>query len=131
MRNSFILFSIVIAFLGAMLSCNGQVKSASDLKPSDFKNQIEKPGAQIIDVRTPQEFQSGHILGSVNIDWYDPAFKSKVSSLDKAKPVYVYCAVGGRSGQAKTMLEGLGFTNVNNLSGGIEAWKKMNLPLEK
>lgn len=131
MRKVVVIFSILITLLGAMLSCTAQVGNSTDLKPADFKKQVELQGVQLIDVRTPQEFQSGHIQGSVNLDWYDAAFKSKVSALDKGKPVYVYCAVGGRSGQAKSMLEGLGFTKVYNLAGGIDAWKKTNLPLEK
>lgn len=131
MRKFVILFSVLITVFGAIVSCTGQVSSSTDLKPADFKKQVELQGVQLIDVRTPQEFQSGHIQGSVNLDWYDAAFKSQVSALDKGKPVYVYCAVGGRSGQAKSMLEGLGFTKVYNLSGGIDAWKKMNLPIVK
>jgi rhodanese-related sulfurtransferase len=85
----------------------------------------------ILDVRTPDEFAAGHIEGAVNIDWYNPQFKAEIAALDKSKPVFVYCAVGGRSGQAKKLLNSEGFKEVHNLNGGIEAWKKDGLKVVK
>lgn len=131
MKKLLFVFSIMLTLVGVLSSCNAQSTGSTDLKPNDFKARIDQANVQLIDVRTPEEFVSGHLQGSVNIDWYDSSFKNKVGSLDKTKPVYVYCAVGGRSAQAKNLLQSLGFTSVINLSGGIEAWKKMNLPVQK
>ena len=54
-------------------------------------------GIQLIDVRKPEEFSSGHIENAVNMNFYDADFKSQLNSLDKTKEVYLYCRSGGRS----------------------------------
>jgi len=64
-------------------------------------------------------------------NWNQPdQFRERVQSLDKQKPVYVYCLVGGRSSAAAQWLREQGFT-VYNLQGGINAWKKANKPVEQ
>jgi rhodanese-related sulfurtransferase len=78
---------------------------------------------QLVDVRTPGEFSSGHIEGAVNYDFYATDFAQKMGKLDKKKPVMVYCAVGGRSGAAAEQLKKSGFTKVYDLDGGMDAWK--------
>ena len=78
---------------------------------------------QLVDVRTPGEFASGHIEGAVNYDFYASDFAQKIGKLDKKKPVMVYCAVGGRSGAAAEQLKKSGFTKVYDLDGGMDAWK--------
>jgi rhodanese-related sulfurtransferase len=94
------------------------------LDVSKFEEAIRQNGVQVIDVRTPQEFNAGHIQGSKNVDFYNAQFGAVVSKLDKSKPVYVYCAVGGRSASAAGMLIKQGFTKVYDLAGGIESWKR-------
>lgn len=89
-----------------------------------FEEAIRQNGAQVVDVRTPQEFNAGHIQGAKNLDFYSAQFGAEVSKLDKNKPVYVYCAVGGRSASAAGMLVKQGFTKVYDLAGGIESWKR-------
>lgn len=85
---------------------------------------------QIVDVRTPEEFQSGHIAGAQNINLYDKDFAEQLKKLDKKVPVMVYCKVGGRSGKAAKMLQEMGFTSVYDLEGGIMSWEKNKLPLQ-
>lgn len=84
---------------------------------------------QIIDVRTPEEFQSGHIATAKNINIYDTDFKAQLEKLDKQKPVFVYCKVGGRSAKAAKILQELGFTTVYDLEDGMMAWEKSKLPV--
>lgn len=90
----------------------------------------EKSNAQILDVRTPAEFNSGHITGAVNLDIYDKGFKEALSKLDKARPVMVYCKSGGRSGEAATMMKEMGFTEVYNMQGGMLAWSNAGMPVD-
>lgn len=98
-------------------------KVSADVSAEEFKKLMtEKPG-QLIDVRTPQEFESGNIEGAKNIDFYSADFSEQLDQLDKTKPVYVYCKSGGRSGQAKEILTEKGFTTVYNLIGGYSNWK--------
>ena len=77
----------------------------------------------IIDVRTEDEFESGKIPGSLNIDIYKgQGFIYEVEELDKSKNFYVYCAAGVRSSNACGVMQQLGFENVFNLVGGFSNW---------
>jgi rhodanese-related sulfurtransferase len=78
----------------------------------------------ILDVRTAEEYKDGHLVGSIQIDYYGSDFKNEVSKLDKSKPVFVYCKGGGRSSSSCAILKDLGFKEVYNLQGGITDWKK-------
>ena len=78
----------------------------------------------IIDVRTEDEFESGKIPGSLNIDIYKgQGFIYEVEELDKSKNFYVYCAAGVRSANACGVMQQLGFENVFNLVGGFSNWE--------
>lgn len=91
-----------------------------------LKSKLNDPNFIIIDVRTADEFNNskGHILRSVNIDWYDaPGFVTAVNKYDKNKTFFVYCQSGGRSGAATAkMVNEMGFKNVYNLASGFNAW---------
>lgn len=111
------------------MSCKGQTSTA--IETIDAKSYSEKinttPKAQIIDVRTPEEFASGHIDNAANINWFDADFATKMASYDKTKPVFVYCKVGGRSIKAANKLAEMGFTTIYNLDGGILKWESAGL----
>jgi rhodanese-related sulfurtransferase len=85
----------------------------------------------IIDVRTPGEFESGHIQNAININVFDSNFKAQIEKLDKNEKVYVYCKIGSRSNKAAKILTESGFSQVYDLNGGIMSWQRANLPLEK
>lgn len=73
----------------------------------------------ILDVRTPDEFSSGHIEGAENFDYYGPNFADLLDNLDKDEAYFVYCRSGSRSGSVLRMMDELGFREVYNLYGGI------------
>ncbi len=80
--------------------------------------------AVILDVRSSEEFNSGKILNSINIDIYKgQGFVYLVDDLDKSKNFYVYCRSGARSGQACTVMNKMGISNAYNLLGGIMEWR--------
>lgn len=83
----------------------------------------------IIDVRTPAEFESGHIPGAVNriVDTIEDA----QSELAQYETVYVHCKSGGRSAQACGRLEVIGLKNTVNVEGGAMAWAAAGFELEK
>jgi rhodanese-related sulfurtransferase len=85
----------------------------------------------IIDVRTADEFNSGHIANSINIDYYSPDFKSKLDKLDRSKEYLVYCRTGVRSAAATRIILDLGFTKVRNMTGGIVQWTGSGYPTVK
>lgn len=80
------------------------------------------PKAQLLDVRTPLEFEKGHLPQARNLDWRAEEFKTQAAKLDKTSPVFVYCQVGGRSRSAAEWLREQGFQTVYELKGGYVAW---------
>lgn len=83
----------------------------------------EDDNAVILDVRTEDECLDGIIPGAINIDIYKgQGFIYQVEELDKSKNYYVYCKAGGRSAQACTIMNQLGFETTYNLMGGFSEW---------
>lgn len=115
-----------------MVSCStGQNKSAEgtiaeNVNLEGFVSHME--GAQILDVRTPDEWNEGIMEGATMANFYNSDFEAQLLKLDKEKPVAVYCKVGGRSGKAMAQMNKLGFKEVYNLNGGMDAWKKAGKP---
>lgn len=118
----FPLLTLLLSFL--FMSCQGQ--PAKGVQTIDVKTYSEKlkstTNPQLIDVRTPEEFATEHIDNAKNVNWNGDNFVSEMQQLDKSKPIFVYCKVGGRSGQAANELAELGFTEIYNLEGGIMKW---------
>ncbi len=85
----------------------------------------------LLDVRTPEEYAEGHIAGAKNIVWNPESFEAQVCDLPKDSACAVYCRSGGRSAQARVFLLALGFSDVEELSGGILAWEKAGFPVER
>ena len=83
------------------------------------------PAVQIVDVRTKEEFSTGHLAKAALIPWTDKDFSARAKKeLDPAKPVLVYCLSGHRSSEAAAGLSKLGFKQIRALDGGITAWTK-------
>jgi rhodanese-related sulfurtransferase len=88
-------------------------------------------GAQLLDVRTKEEWNEGHLEGATLVTVTEEGFLEKAKSeLDAKKPVLVYCRSGARSAKATEQLRAAGFT-VHDLKGGITAWKDAGKPLVK
>lgn len=122
---------ITVFIFTGFISCTAQNKTA--LNANEFEAGITSKDApvQILDVRTPAEYASGHIKNSLLADWNNRAeFERRVSFIDKDKPLYVYCLGGGRSAKAAEKLRSEGYKNVYELQGGINAWKAADKPVE-
>jgi rhodanese-related sulfurtransferase len=91
----------------------------------------ENPDIVLIDVRTPKEFNQGHLDGAKLINFYDPNFQGEVEKLDSAKKYVVYCRSGGRSAKSVNAMKKMGFKDVYNMSGGVLAWQGADLELVK
>ena len=90
------------------------------------------PKAQVLDVRTKEEFAGGRLAKAILIPWTDKDFTVRAAKeLDPRKPVLVYCLSGGRSAKAAAALVKLGFTEVRNLADGIAAWQQAGKPIDK
>ncbi len=122
-----LLASLILSFAYNAIS---QDKGSKDVE--NFEKAIQSSQVQILDVRTAEEFKTGHLKGALQADWLQKQqFEDRTSYLDKDKPVYLYCLSGGRSAAAADALRKVGFKEVVNLEGGISAWKKAGKPLEE
>lgn len=126
MKYSFIALISVLLF-----SCQSS-SNISDIDVDTFQSATSQAAnIQIVDVRTKEEYESGYIKNSKNIDVNDANFEADVASLYKDIPVYLYCHSGSRSADAANRLAKMGFKQIYNLKGGILAWKNKNLPIEQ
>lgn len=85
----------------------------------------------VIDVRTKEEYDAGHIQGALNFDYYNDDFEERIEAelKDKNKPYIVYCRSGMRSLYSAEILEELGYTDVTNMKGGFLAWQSAGIPV--
>lgn len=120
------LFLISLA-LGAFTRLSAQ---AVVLSVEEFEKGLAVPHTQLLDVRRSSEFNNGHIKNSLQADWTNfDQFKDRVQYLDKNKPVLVYCAAGPRSSAAAQWLRQNGYKDVQELKGGITAWRLASKPV--
>ncbi len=112
-------------------SSNNSNSQTGVLSTAVFQQKMNQPNIQILDVRTAEEYQSGHIKNALQANWLDKTqFADRIQHLDKAIPVLVYCASGVRSGQAMKAMAQQGFKEVYNMEGGMSAWKVEGKPFE-
>ena len=114
MKRLIPLFALVMAGCAT----NSSFKSVD---AAQFGEVIKNPEVQLVDVRTADEYNSGHIVGAENMDVNQSDFDSRVATLDKARPVALYCRSGRRSKIAAERVAIQGFT-VIELDGGILSW---------
>ena len=98
--------------------------------PDEALELVDNPpeALAIIDVRTPDEFEAGHLADAVLIDIYRDDFAQQLDALDRTTPYLIYCRSGNRSEQARQIMTDLGFTNVTDIAGGYEAWQAAGHP---
>ncbi len=129
-----VLIGIMIA--GAFFGCEGPPKTAersniragvSEMSPTAASKQVDSAYTQFIDVRTAQEFASGHAPRARNIPL--DRLENSLVTLRKDEPVYVICETGRRSAQASEILEKNGFSKIVNITGGTAQWKADGLPI--
>lgn len=102
------------------------------LGAQEFKAQYENDSEGIlIDVRTQEEFNTGHVSAAKNIDVQSANFKGELEKLDRSLPYYVYCRSGSRSQAAVAAMKNLGFKTIYELKGGITSWQSLNYPIVK
>ena len=131
-----IYFIALLASLVNMASCqntsSSQGKINETISVDDFQRKLSDiNNAQLIDVRTPEEYAGGHLKNAVNINYNSGAFEEELRKLDKSKPVMVYCLSGGRSSRAANKMQDMGFSEVYNMDGGIMKWGNTGKPLDK
>ena len=140
MKSIYTLATILLLSI-SLISCQGQ-ESKQETTEAPPKEEAKAPegvihrvgvadfkaamtdGVQLVDVRTPEEFEAGHIETALNYNVNAPDFASQVEGLDKSKPVLLYCKKGGRSARAAKQLQEMGFMTLYDLEGGYTAWSQ-------
>jgi rhodanese-related sulfurtransferase len=121
----------VASILGAVLltGCSSGNESAMNLDSVAFEAKTQEPGVVILDVRTKEEFEEGHIANAININVESDTFLSEIAKLDKSKTYAVYCRSGRRSADAVAKMSNEEFISLANLNGGVIDWANAGLPL--
>jgi rhodanese-related sulfurtransferase len=119
-------FFMSVVMMG-LFSCGSEDVNAQNqlVTQLEWKALIGKThNPQIVDVRTSEEFNEGHLEEAVNIDFYENDFMEQMSVLDKDRPVFIYCQSGGRSGKASDKLFEAGYKQLYDLQGGYSHWEE-------
>ncbi|OMH40297.1 rhodanese-like domain-containing protein [Desulfurobacterium indicum] len=128
MKKLFIFFLIFL--FPVYISACGSKSNLKEVSPEEAVRLIKK-GVVVIDVRTPEEFATGHIKNAKNIDFMSRDFFKKIEKLDKNRP-YIICSTDGRTGKvAAKVMESEGFKKLYNMDGGIIGWAEKNYPIVK
>ena len=123
--------SMILA--GAMVGISTGAEEVATDKPIKVEQAAAKieAGVQLLDVRTKEEWDEGHLKGAKMVTLSEQGFADQVKAvLDPKKPVVVYCGSGKRSAKAAKQLRDAGFT-VHDMAGGITAWQKEGKPVVK
>ena len=121
----------ILAVLAAASACARANAEGASVEPSELAARIASAEAPaILDVRSPEEFASGHIPGAVNIPYDQLSERLAASGLSATDEVVVYCERGRRAEVAESMLREAGYTDVRDLTGHMAAWRAGGLPVE-
>lgn len=123
-------FLTVIIFFSFQSSEEEKMNELKTVSLSEWKtiyeNNKDNQEYIILDVRTPEEYNTDKIEDSININFYDPNFKEQLNQLDKNKKYLIYCRSGSRSSKTLSLMKELKFVTVYDLDGGIIAWNDAN-----
>jgi len=132
---------VLVILLIAVPGCNTTGKETTI--PQNIKNinaaeadtlikaNADNPDFIIIDVRTPDEYNQGHIEKALLIDYRAESFEQEISKLDRTKKYLIYCRTGNRSAGARDMMIDLGFLDINHMESGITEWTALGYPVVK
>ena len=115
---------IVFFFLLLIYSCQiFESTEINEISDTQF-TEIQDTYYILVDVRTAEEYESGHIQGAVNFDFYSESFQNDILTLDKSSSVILYCRTQNRSTKTANYLKENGYKEISVLAGGITSWVK-------
>lgn len=120
------------ALVLVLAGINANAQEVVKLAPNEFEQKLKAASdGQLVDVRTPEEFKDKHLKDAMNMNYKDDEFQTQLASLDKNKPVFVYCLAGPRSTAAAAIMKEKGFKEIYELDGGITGWIGNKKPIVK
>ncbi|MBL6749670.1 MAG: rhodanese-like domain-containing protein [Nevskia sp.] len=125
------LFAALGALVAALIAneIHGNLIGGRRLTPQDAVRLINDREALVVDVRTAADFKKSHLLNAVNLPLAKLEERAGELGKDRARPLLVYCALGGTANEAAAKLRKLGFAEVYPLRGGLNGWMNSNLPV--
>lgn len=122
--------ALVVLIIG--ISIKIKLSPIKQLSPQELTFSVNREDGVVIDIRTPKEFNKGHIIDSVNVS-LEKINAKDLTALEKynQRPIIVVCTSGLTSGKAADTLLKAGFNSVSILKGGLTSWTAANLPLKK
>lgn len=134
-RSIVLLFTLLISSCGDVVSnldtpppAGASAGMVNEIEPADALPRVQAAYSQFVDVRTPEEYATGHAARAINIPLGE--LPANLDRLEKNEPVYLICQTGRRSREAADILSRNGFKWVFNLSGGTSEWQQLGLPME-
>ena len=115
----FVFFSLILVY-----SCQiFESKEINVISDTQF-TEIQDTDYILVDVRTAEEYESGHIQNAVNFDFYSESFQNDILSLDKSASIVLYCRTQNRSTKTANYLKENGYKEISVIAGGITSWVK-------
>ena len=121
-----IVYTLVCSLGLLVTGCLNEEKASAEIKlvsAEEMQYILQQEDVQLVDVRSSEDYERGHIANSQNIDFSSPTFEEDVKKLDKSKPVILYCKSGKRSAECAKKLKEAGFKKIYDLDGGISKWE--------
>ena len=115
----FVFFSLLLVYSCQIFESN-EINEISDIQFTE----IQDTDYILVDVRTTEEYESGHIQDAVNFDFYSESFQNDILSLDKSASIILYCRTQNRSTKTANYLKENGYKKITVLEGGITSWVK-------
>lgn len=118
---------VLLLLMSFFLSCKENPKSdeINIISIEEFREAINNENSiQLVDVRTLEEYQAGHLKNAKNICVTEDDFQEKAQQLNKNEPIYLYCRSGKRSARAAEILKEMGFTEIYDMDGGFINWQE-------
>jgi len=130
--------TIFFLFAAFILACGQETKKESsqeksdsttpmtiheDISVAEFTSMYDPNKHILLDVRTPEEWNEGHLENAIHINYYQDSFEDEIKKLDRDKSYFIYCKSGGRSGKTLHKFKEIGFVEAYNIEGGITSLK--------
>ena len=130
MKRYYLLISLLLVCVFHSCKQTQKPQSLKLISTDEMIELMDTEEIQLVDVRTPSEYNEGHVPDAQNINFYDENFDQQIETLDKSKPIIVYCKSGGRSAKCASKLVEKGFEKIYDLEGGFSQWKFKGLTIE-
>jgi rhodanese-related sulfurtransferase len=123
MKNLIIIAAFILGAILLIRFFSNRNKPYTDIMTGELADTLQQmPNALLLDIRTPKEIDLGMIPGAEHMDFYEKNFRDTISSIQKDRPIILYCRSGNRSVKAAYILDSLGYTKLYNLKLGYKDW---------